>query len=443
MSSTPNAPGPQHGPQHGEPGHEGPTGPSAPHEPSDAHEHGSTGALAPALYVPAASTLTRRVALAVGLLAAGGLGLAIATRTKEAKHDKAMLEETQATAVRNAQAEADKPLATVLPKKERKRPEVPVSGTLAPIQEVDVAFKMGGKLSSLEVIVGQKVDKSQKLATLEATEAAAQAAAARAGVRLAEVNLSMARDGQKRSDQLFASGSVSDLEKTQAGLRTNMAEAQLEQARAQAQLASVSLGNAVLTAPFGGVLTRVPTGIGRIVGPGEPLFHLEDLATLKLTGTISEEEASLVETGAEIVVSGVKGKVLAILPSLDAATRRVPIVAELPNGDGKLLARAFVKGTIRGAREIDVFRLPGTALRPGSQDELVVLEGELVRIKRVSFEVDRDGSLLVHRGVDEASRVVEKPSAEVKDGAPAKKGSAASAPSTAPASPSAAPSGAP
>lgn len=429
MSPTPNATQPPREPhEHREP----------PHAPGDDHdpERGS-GALPPALYVPPASTLARRLALAVGLLAAGGLGLAIATRTNEAKREKSALEETQATAVRAAQAEADKPLVTVQPKRERKRPEVPVSGTLAPIQEVDVAFKMGGKLSTLEVIVGQKVDKAQKLATLEATEAAAQAAAARAGVRLAEVNLSMARDGQKRSDQLFASGSVSDLEKTQAGLRTNMAEAQLEQARAQAQLASVSLGNAVLTAPFAGVLTRVPTGVGRIVGPGEPLFHLEDLATLKLTGTISEEEAALVENGAEIVVSGVKGKVLAILPSLDAATRRVPVVAELPNAEGKLLARAFVKGTIRGAREIDVFRLPGTALRPGSQDEIVVLDGELVRIRRVSFEVDRDGSLLVHRGVDESSRVVEKPSAEVKDGAPAKKGAAVAAPPGASASPSA------
>ena len=75
---------------------------------------------------------------------------------------------------------------------------------------------------------------------------------------------------------------MSDAEHLGAAQRVELAKADLERARAQSQLASVMVGNGVLTAPFAGLVTRVPDGIGRIVGPGEPLFHVEDTSVLKL-----------------------------------------------------------------------------------------------------------------------------------------------------------------
>ncbi|MBK9264217.1 MAG: HlyD family efflux transporter periplasmic adaptor subunit [Polyangiaceae bacterium] len=128
------------------------------------------------------------------------------------------------------------------------------------------------------------------LGIIDAAEAAAQARVAQTGVKVAEISLDMAKDGQKRTDTLFQQNAIAEAEKTTSTQRALLAAAQLEQARAQAKAVSVTLSNATLTAPFAGLVTRVPPGIGRIVGPGEPLFHIEDTSVLKLSASLSESD---------------------------------------------------------------------------------------------------------------------------------------------------------
>ncbi len=217
-----------------------------------------------------------------------------------------------------------------------------MTGTLSPIQDAEVGFKMGGRLVAVRAKVGDRVKAGQALASLDVAEAAAQSATAAAGVRAAEVALEMAKDGERRLVALFDGGAISDSDHTGAKNRTALAAAQLEQARAQARLAAVGVGNGGLSAPFSGLITRTPNGIGKIVGPGEPLFHVEDTSVLKLAATLSETDARLIENGDAIVIDGspAAGKVVAVLGSLDAQTRRVPLLAEIPNDSATpLLAR--------------------------------------------------------------------------------------------------------
>jgi RND family efflux transporter MFP subunit len=261
------------------------------------------------------------------------------------------------------------------------------------------------------------VKPGEVLAIVEASEASAQSAAASAGVKAAQIGLEMAEDAKRRVDELYKTSSISELEKTTTDQKVKMAEAQLAQARAQARLAGSQVANATLTAPFAGLVTRVPAGIGKIVGPGEPLFHIEDTTVLKLNATLSEGDARLVEVGSEITVEGRKGKVTAVLPSLDPQTRRVPMVAQIPNeGERPLLARAFVRASITTPKDIPVLRLPATARKPGSQDEIVVVENDTAKIRRVVFDTAPDGALLVREGLSAADVVVAAPSGEMVEG---------------------------
>ena len=108
-----------------------------------------------------------------------------------------------------------------------------------------------------------------------------------------------------------------------------------------------------------------------------------------------------------------------MLPSLDPQTRRVPILAEIPN-DGAplapLLAGAFVRATVTSATPIHVLELPPGALRPGSQDEVVVLVGGKAHLARVVFTQGEAGALLVRGGLTAADAVVLNPSPEVREG---------------------------
>src|SRR5262249_46946998 len=143
-----------------------------------------------------------------------------------------------------------------------------------------------------------------------------------------------------------------------------------------------------------------------------------------LSATLSETEAALVEVGAEIAISSrgeespggdaVRGKVTAVLGSLDPQTRRVPLIAEIPNdGKGGLRAGAFVRGTILAKDDVPALKLPANALRPGSQDEIVIDRGGRAHLAHVVFSLGPDGALFVRNGLAPNEGVVVGPSAEM------------------------------
>jgi multidrug efflux pump subunit AcrA (membrane-fusion protein) len=64
-----------------------------------------------------------------------------------------------------------------------------------------------------------------------------------------------------------------------------------------------------------------------------------------------------------------------------------------------------------------VLRLPHEVLRPGSQDEVMVVVGDgRLEGRHVVLAVDKDGSLLVRHGLTPGDKVVAKPQPEAKTG---------------------------
>ncbi|HVJ90396.1 MAG TPA: efflux RND transporter periplasmic adaptor subunit, partial [Labilithrix sp.] len=202
-------------------------------------------------------------------------------------------------------------------------------------------------------------------------------------------------------------------------------KAQLEGARASTRLAKTGAGLATAMAPFSGIVTKAPTGIGTIINPGVPLIHVEDTSRFRLSASVSEEDVPLVAHGATVKISYrdhiATGKVIAIVPSLDPATRRAPVEIEVPN-DGKLLGWGFVRARILGTSEVPAVRIPALARRSGSQDEVVKVETvgdkKVAKIAKVSFAIDEDGALVVQRGLSAEDVVLLSPNVELKDGDP-------------------------
>ncbi len=372
----------------------------------------------------------RRSNATVALLALGlvGLGAWFAVRLTTALKTQQELA-AERDAVAKAAAAQPSPatattraaMRTVAPKAETWQPEVQLEGTLQPVREADLGFKVSGRLAQIRVRLGERVSTGQTLATLDATEAQAQVEAARAQVRAAEAQLALAEDSAKRTSTLVGSGAASQQTGVQTGQQRSLAAAQLDSARAQLQLAEAALKNQTLAAPFSGSVTRVPSGAGAIVNPGTPLFHLQDTSTVKLSGAIGEADAPLVRPGAplEVRLDGrtVAGRVVAVLTSVDAATRRVPVEAEIKNDTAQpLLGGSFVRAAVSGLRPVGVLRLPGTALRPGSQNEVLVVDNGRQRVRHVLYTRSADGALLVRSGLEPTERVVVAPTAEAADG---------------------------
>lgn len=362
------------------------------------------------------------VGIVGGLLMVGGLVAWTSTRVATATKAQAELAEKRAVEAERTVAAAKQPerVRIVQGQPATWLPSVELDGTLAAQQSASVGFKVAGKIGSLKVKVGDQVRAGALLATLDATEAGAQAAAASAQVRAAEAQLALAQDSERRTHAMVQSGSFAEASGVQVTQQRALAVAQLDAAKAQASLSRVSLGNHTLVAPFAGTVTKVPDGIGEVVGPGAPLFDVVNTKVLKLSTTVSEHDANLLVLGApvslELETGKATGRISAVLGTVDPQTRRVPVEASFDN-PGFLRAGAFVQARVDAKNEIAVLKLPHEVLRPGSQDEvLVVGEGGRLEVRHVVLAIDKDGALLVRRGLQASDKLVQKPKPEAKAG---------------------------
>ena len=219
---------------------------------------------------------------------------------------------------------------------------------------------------------------------------------------------------------MVSSGSLAEATGVQTAQQKAVASAQLDAARAQVSLSQVALGNHRLAAPFAGTVTKVPEGTGSVVGPGASLFEVQDLSRLKLRGTLGEHDAALVEPGSKIAVESehgrVEGTITVVLGSVDAATRRVRVEADIDNKDGRLRAGSFVRGVVQAGSSIEVLKLPHDVLRPGAQDELFVVTGDTLASRRVVYSVAPTGELFVRRGLSAGERVMRAPKSDTHAG---------------------------
>jgi RND family efflux transporter MFP subunit len=372
-----------------------------------------------------------RVALGVVGLLLLGLGGIISSRLHAAKDKQASLVTERAAA--QVAAVQRLPSLSARPTPVAWRPRIDVTGTLRPWREAEIGFELSGRLVQVGVAQGDRVRSGTVLGVLDGSRAAAEVNAAQAQARAAQANLEIAEDTLRRTHALVATGSVPEAQETQAREQVALLRAQLEGAQANAEVARTGQGLHTIVAPFEGVVTKAPTAAGSVVQPGTALFRIEDLSKLRLSASLGEEEASLVKVGAPVTVAyrdrKVSGKLITLVPSLDQATRRAPIEVSVPNDPtNPILAYGFVHALIEGAREIDALRLPATARRPGSQDEVVkVVDGKAV-LAHVPHLTDEDGSWIALGGVAAADVLVLNPPDDVRDGDPIELAKAAPAP---------------
>jgi RND family efflux transporter MFP subunit len=361
-----------------------------------------------------------------GVIFALGLGGWTVQRIGEAKTVQADVAARRSAEHERAVSLAGQPLRVnvVRGSADRWQPRVELDGTLEAVHEAQLGFKVGGRLARVAVKVGDRVAAGALLAELDDSEAEAQLAAAEAQARAAQASLTLAQDAERRTLPLVKAGSVPEANGVQSSEQRQLAAAQLDAARAQHALARAALSNHALKAPFAGTITLAPTGIGAVVNPGQPLFGLVDTSALKLATTVSEEDANLLEKGAEVRVSAgsseVKGKVSAVLGTLDARTRRVPVVVDFDNTKlpgAALRAGAFVRGSVVAREPIPVLRLPHAVQRPGSRDEVWVVDAaSRLEARHLAFAIAPDGDLLVRSGLSSNDPVVLDPIPELQAG---------------------------
>ena len=373
---------------------------------------GTKGAKRPSK-VGARVAIVALVACTIGVVGIGGV------RAKQAiaKRDAFAVERESARVASGHKA----PMSVTHPTATTWKPHIEVTGTLRPWREADVGFELGGRLTRLNVQAGDKVNAGAVVAVLDASRAGAQVSQAEAQVRASEANLALAEDTERRTAALVESRSIprvsgrANTSAIGAGPRPARGRTRFGRARENGRRRSpppALLRPGDPSADRGRWCRAARQRAHSHRGP--VAFSLERHARAKTTRRSCGSGSSVTLRYRDRTVTG---KVTTVVPSLDQATRRAPVEIEVPNDkSAPLLAWSFVHAVIDAGAEVPAVRVPVSARRPGSQDELFKVEGGKLVIARAPFIVDADGMWVIRGAVSATDTIVLSPSVEAKNG---------------------------
>ena len=275
---------------------------------------------------------------------------------------------------------------------------VEATGTLQPLDTVQVGTQVSGTIASIGADFNQIVKRGQVLATLDpaiyqsqidqakANVIRLQSDVERAQVQYEDAALKLKRAEQLAAEQLLAQQEVdtarSAARVAQAAL--NGARAQLNQAQAALTQANVNMSHTVIKAPADGIVLNRAVEAGQTVSAGlqaPTLFVIaRDLTRLELQARVDESDIGGVKPGAPVTFTvdayprrEFTGKVrlVQLQPQTVQNVVTYTTVIDVPN-DGELLKPGMTSTvSIQIDRADDSLRVPVAALRFAPTDQVL------------------------------------------------------------------------
>lgn len=202
-------------------------------------------------------------------------------------------------------------------------------GYLEEGRSIDMTFKYGGTLSQLNVKEGSRVRKGQVLARVSSPSMESSRHAALA-------SLNQAQDAYDRLKKVHDNGSLPEI-------KWREMEANLEKAKAAAELADAMLQENVLIAPFDGTVTAINGAVGENVNPLQHVLKLIDPKGVAVKISVPENEISKVQVGdeAQIIIPALgdrryQGRVVEKSMTASLMTHSYPVKVNIEQPDEEL-----------------------------------------------------------------------------------------------------------
>ena len=170
-----------------------------------------------------------------------------------------------------------------------------------------------------------------------------------------------------------------------------------------------------VTAPIGGVIAELGAREGMTVMAGASLFRINGLGTVWVNAEVPENFTAQVRPGNRVEARAralpgtvFKGKVGAILPEVNAATRTLKARIEIANPSAQLLPGMFVTVDLRPAAGQDVLLVPSEAVIQTGRRSVVMLalgEGKFQPVD-VETGAEGNGQTEIRKGLEAGQKVV-------------------------------------
>jgi RND family efflux transporter MFP subunit len=248
------------------------------------------------------------------------------------------------------------------------------NGSVAAWQEASVGTETGGlRVVELQASVGDRVKKGQVLATFATESVQTDVALTRAALAEAQANAAEASANAERARAVQGSGAISAQQISQYLTQEQTAKARVSSAQAQLDSQLLRLKQTLALAPDDGIISSRSASVGAVLGAGSEMFKLIRQGRLEWRAEVTSAELDRVKVGTGVTLTSptgaqVKGRVRAVAPTVDAATRNGMVYVDVLDtmGSGKAAVNSFKPGMFaRGEFELGsskALTLPQTAV---------------------------------------------------------------------------------
>jgi HlyD family secretion protein len=259
---------------------------------------------------------------------------------------------------------------------------VQATGSVEPIDPVDIKSKAQGTILRLPVEVGSRVEKGALIAQIDPRDVKNQFDQAMADDVVAAAALNQALRDQARKDTLFLRHVITVAEHDSARSSIAAVRSDMVTKRANLDLARQKTEDATMEAPIGGTVISRPVTQGQIItsatsaSGGTTLMTIADLNRVRMRVTIDEVEMGNVRIGQPATVQvdafpdhPFQGVIEKVEPQA-VVTQGVtffPVLVSISNKDGLLMPGMNGEVTIKAADLTGVLQVPIDAVRPTNE----------------------------------------------------------------------------
>lgn len=170
-----------------------------------------------------------------------------------------------------------------------------------------------------------------------------------------------------------------------------------------------------ITSPIDGVVSELGIREGAAFMAGAPLLRVNGLSTVWVNARIPEGSVSLVRPGSAVSATAVawpgvsfEGRVLALLPEVDAQTRTLTARVEIKNADGRLAPGMFVSLAFSTPDREPQLVVPTEAVIATGERSVVIVvnkDGSFGAVD-VTTGSEMDGRTAIVKGLSEGQSIV-------------------------------------
>jgi RND family efflux transporter MFP subunit len=290
------------------------------------------------------------------------------------------------------------------------------TGHLRARDEVNLAFRIGGRMIERKLGVGDRVEAGQLVAVLDSEVERNSRSSAQADVAAAQATLDQSVAFERRQKNLLNEKVISPNEYDSALRQLKTAQAQLDAAQARLKSAEEQLSYTELKSDAAGVITEKGAEVGEVVPAGKMILKVAQQsgrdAVFDVPAQAMRDGLGLGEQ-VEVWLAdhpeiNATGQVRQISPEADPVTRNYQVKVGLINPPPGMFLGATVVGRVR--LKIDsLIEIPSSALTMLEDKPAVwVVDAKDQRVKRRQIAISRHtpDSAIVTDGLESGERVV-------------------------------------